>query len=88
MWSGRAEPTVSARGRVAVSPAMGDIGNVLTDTAPQGCTGLSADRPWAVLSNPFPSEERSTLEPPTPHHSLVLDLGQTGLGEVCGRREP
>lgn len=39
VWSGGPEPTVSARGRVAVSPAMGDIGNVLTDTAPQGCTG-------------------------------------------------
>lgn len=48
--------------------------------------GLSADRPWAALSNPFPSE--STLEPPTLHHSLMLDLGQTGPGRSLWQREP
>ena len=32
-------PLSTHTGRVAVSPAMGDIGNVLTNTAPQGCTG-------------------------------------------------
>ena len=47
-------------GRVAVSPAMGDIGNVLTNTAPQGCTVS-----WSVLNPTSGQYEASASGCPT-----------------------
>lgn len=64
-------PLSTHTGRVAVSPAMGDIGNVLTNTAPQGCTGAKCRQALGSTQQSLSQWEH----PGATHSTPQLDAG-------------
>lgn len=54
-----------------------DLGGVEVATV-STCSGSVAGAPRSL-----PPSGANALAPPTPHSSLALELGQTGLGEDC-----
>lgn len=81
---GGPEPTVHAHRQGGSESRYGRHGPRAHHRAPQGCAGPPCRQALGSTQQSAPRE--STLETPTPHHSLVLDLGQTGPGRSLRRR--